>query len=127
MSYKKLFNATEKSSDWVQQQFLRNVCYSTLSDMNYNISVQADLLAEAKELVANHGGSEVTDTQIGALRMKIERAENQETEFAELHKIACEAYKAVTGYTWTKPAPAQKLSEKQKTDNASFIKKRIAS
>ena len=84
-------------------------------------------MAEAKELYANYTGSEVTDNQIGALRHKIERAEDQEAEFAGLHKIACETYKQITGYTWTKPAPAQKLSEKQKTDNASFIKKRIAS
>tara|TARA_R100001443_G_scaffold16387_1_gene26404 strand:- start:614 stop:1006 length:393 start_codon:yes stop_codon:yes gene_type:complete len=112
--------------EWVLSQTIRNICYGTHNDTQYQDKVIADCTAEVKPILENFAGSEVDEKAMYDLQMKAERAEEQKVYFAELHVLAKAAYKELTGSDWTPTAKKSRVSKKKITASADAWKQRLA-
>jgi len=112
--------------EWVLSQTIRNICYGTYNDTQYQDKVIADCTAEAKEILEGYSGSEVDDKAMYDLHQKVERAEAQKVYFSELHVLAKAAYKDINGSDWKLTSQKPKVSKRKITASAEAWKQRLA-
>tara|TARA_Y100000401_G_C8322465_1_gene226201 strand:+ start:1659 stop:2315 length:657 start_codon:yes stop_codon:yes gene_type:complete len=126
MSMKKIFEIIESSSEFVQVQVLRNICYSSNSDMDYQRKQGAQYLAEARHIMTEeYNGSEIQGGKLDRLREFHERCMDQFAECEKIHNEARKQYKKATGNDWVLTPKKQPTSDKAKTASAGYWQKLI--
>jgi len=108
----------KNTPEWVVSQTLRNLCYSSQNDINYQNVAIGDLGRDAEEAI-----KEDNEYKLLKLQEQTMFREEQLEVFEEVHALAKAAFKEVTGSEW-KPASKKSLTNKNKTATREFWKKR---
>tara|TARA_R100001443_G_scaffold70066_1_gene78518 strand:+ start:986 stop:1408 length:423 start_codon:yes stop_codon:yes gene_type:complete len=124
---KKLFETIEQSSEFVQVQALRNICYSSNSDMDYQRKQASQYLAEARHIMTEeYNGSEIQSSKLDRLQEFHQRCMDQLAECEKIHNEARKLYKKATGNDWVLTPKKLPTSDKVKTASAGYWKKHIS-
>lgn len=126
MSMKKLFEIIEQSSEYVQTQALRNICYSSNSDIQFQTNRASDLMSEARHIAEQYNGSEIQTSKLDRLRDWHKDSLDQLAEIEAIHKAATAEFKRFTGSAWVPSSKKQAVSDKAKTASIGYWQKLIA-
>jgi hypothetical protein len=108
----------KNTPDWVVSQTVRNLAYSSHNDINWQEKAIADLLGQATKAI-----EEDDEDKLFKLEQQVVFREEQREVFCEVHALAKDAFKEVTGSDWVPPAK-NTYSKKNKTATREFFKLR---
>jgi len=108
----------KNTPEWVVSQTIRDLCYTSRNNIEYQTKAIADILGEAREAV-----EENDEYKLLKLQEQITFREAQQEVFEEVHALAKAAFKKVTGSEW-KPPSKKSITNKNKTETREFFKKR---
>ena len=110
--------AHKNTPEWVVSQTVRDLCYSSHNNINYQTKSIADLLGAAREALEDDD-----EVKLAKLQEQIEYRETQQQVFEEVHAIAAATFKELTGSAWTPPSK-KAFTNKNKTATREFFKQR---
>tara|TARA_R100001594_G_scaffold136363_2_gene178653 strand:- start:93 stop:737 length:645 start_codon:yes stop_codon:yes gene_type:complete len=105
-------NPDEEPIKFAVNTFLRDACYQTKRNIDYNEKALADKAVMLQGMVSRFDGSERADTSIQNVSIVLRGLEDQLDLWKLAHQAACEAHYELTGNEW-KPAGARSSVDNQ--------------
>ena len=114
---KPLLDVFENMSENGKLQLVRNACYNSHNDGNYCKNELALINSEDPQ-------DEIADEKLVQQQQRYIKLEESIADYEKVHKVACNLYKSLTGYSWTPPSGKTKVSQQQVDEAKAWLAKR---